>query len=149
MRVYSGGYNDYQYEPRELRRIAKGVALDIPSVLRASGADVVVVSGKSGISMAFAVTMLIDFPLIVVRKPGESSHGNTIEGRNDFDSYIILDDFVDTGATIDRIIHTINNKADSHGYVRPKCVGVYGFRARGEVGTIYNSWETDEDIPYY
>ena len=60
----------------------------------------------------------------LVRKPGDSSHSDArIEGVVG-NKYIILDDFVSSGATVREIVVTV--KMDSCGrYDEAECVGVY------------------------
>lgn len=120
-----GGYSSRQYDPSELRQTAQRLAIRIPELMKRSGAQAVAVTGKSGMSLAFATLMLIDFPLIVVRKRGENSHGAPIEGTHSVDvrRYLVLDDFTDTGATVRSIMHQIDEQAEGKGEFAPECVG--------------------------
>lgn len=62
--------------------------------------DFIAVRGCSGMLVGAPVSLKIDKPLVVVRKPEERSHGRGLvnyqhaEGR-----YIFLDDFISSGAT--------------------------------------------------
>jgi hypothetical protein len=67
--------------------------------------DVVVATGLSGVIPAAIWCHHYDCRLVVVRKRNDDSHGVIIEG--DFhhdDRWILLDDFVSSGRTIDRVI---------------------------------------------
>ena len=108
MRLSSGGYNTHQYDPAAFRKVVARVVKAIPVLLEETGADSVVVSGKSGQSVGFAALTQLDFNLVVVRKPNDSSHGCQVEGLDTFLKYIILDDFVASGDTVNRIVSTIN-----------------------------------------
>lgn len=122
MRVSSYGYNAMQYDPDQFRETVRAVASVLPRIMRELDADTVVVTGKSGVSVAFAASMLIDFPLVVVRKPTENSHGRAIEGPSGHEvrNYIILDDFVETGATVERTVDAMRTAC---------CVGVVQYTA--------------------
>lgn len=129
-----GGYSDVQYNTARLRAKAHEVAAILPEMMDRLGADAVAVTGKSGLSLAFATLMLIDFPLIVVRKRGENSHGNPIEGAHSVDvrKYIILDDFVSSGSTIKTMVGSIDEMVDSYEDTKPlRCVGVFQYLREG------------------
>lgn len=132
MYVSGGGYSSAQFDNKRLRALAKDCSRAIPYFMQKWNADAIVVQGKSGMSAAFATQMLIDFPLVVVRKRGEDSHGSKIEGTPNvnFGRYLILDDFIDTGATVERIRREIQLSWDSMdgaewcGNNKPELVGV-------------------------
>ena len=130
-----GGYSDVQFNTVRLRAKAHAVAAVLPEMMDRLGADAVAVTGKSGLSLAFATLMLIDFPLIVVRKRGENSHGNPIEGTQSVNvrKYIILDDFVSLGTTIKTMVGSIDEMCDSAmANVKPlRCVGVLQYLRDG------------------
>jgi adenine/guanine phosphoribosyltransferase-like PRPP-binding protein len=77
----------------------------------------IVSTGISGNTFASILAYELDLDLVIVRKAGESSHaskrveglciGDNVENR-----LIIVDDFIDTGDTIKRIILEVN-KADN------------------------------------
>ena len=100
-----------------------------------TGSTSVVVHGNSGVSCGFAALMASteDFNLVLLRKDNDNSHGSPIEGPDGhrLGKYLILDDFVSSGATMNRI----RDKIDTlHGQVpwsspKPECVGIvlYGY----------------------
>lgn len=118
-------YSEHTFDPKRLRATAGKLAVLIPRLMHRLNADTIVVTGKSGISMGFATSMLADFPLVVVRKPNESTHGATFEGPDSHKvkRYIILDDFIDSGATINRVIEQVATKNLGKNYI-VECVGV-------------------------
>lgn len=135
MRLYDGGYSDVQYNTGILRSHAQMLADFIPRMMQEYDADCIAVMGKSGISLAFATLMLIDFPIMVVRKRGENSHGNPIEGTHMHVAkrYLILDDFVSSGETVRNIVSLINEKASfsQNGFV-PQCAAVLAYKSTGK-----------------
>ena len=108
----------------------------IAQMMRETGATSVVVHGNSGVSCGFAALMCspdLDFNIVLLRKDNDNSHGMPIEGPDGhkLGKYLILDDFVDTGATLGRIRNKI---ATLHGQYQPsaeapECVGIvlYGY----------------------
>jgi adenine/guanine phosphoribosyltransferase-like PRPP-binding protein len=97
----------------------------IRELISTGRADTVVVSGNSGLSIGVAALSMEDFPLVLVRKDNDNSHGSPIEGpdRHHMRRYIILDDFIDSGATIERIVNKINVLSCNY-HDRPECTGV-------------------------
>lgn len=83
----------------------------------------IVCTGLSGMMIAPVVAERLGARLVIVRKD-ESSHGSDIETSGIIGSYIILDDFIETGATLDRVIEKIND----NGYLMGECVGAFLYR---------------------
>lgn len=86
----------------------------------------VIVRGNSGVSCAFAALMIADFNLCLLRKRCDNSHGSPLEGPDgfSFEKYIILDDFISSGDTVDGIIKDLDVLASAKAATRPKCVGL-------------------------
>lgn len=126
---YSANYCAPQYNAEQFREIVRRVAGKLPALLHKHDIDAIVVSGKSGICVAFAVQMLIDIPLVVVRKRGENTHGTMIEGREGqlVGRYAILDDFVASGDTVRRIHADLCKDAESWGNTFPELVRVFEY----------------------
>lgn len=107
--VEGSSYGALCMDPAQLRAAAERVAFVLPDVLRHAGTSFIAVTGSSGVSFAFAVRMLIDVDIVIVRKPGENSHGASdgvnCTGRNSCElrKYVILDDLVASGSTIARV----------------------------------------------
>lgn len=122
------GHQGYMaYDPDHVRKLARRVADSLPRMMAEFNADTVVVTGKSGISIAYAALMLIDFPLVTVRKAGEKMQGggSRVEGRmgHECRRYIVLDDLVSTGSTVDNIHEALVRRCGDS-YKEPECVGV-------------------------
>lgn len=126
MYLNAGGYSEVQYNSARLRLKAQEIARILPEMMQRLDAQAVAVMGKSGLSLAFAVSMLIDFPLMVVRKRGEYSHGNPVEGTEEIDikRYLVLDDFVSSGDTVRNLCEIVEERACSTVGAHPRCVGV-------------------------
>lgn len=127
--ILSGGYAT-RYRMAAVRRRAEYAARAITKMMVETGATSVVVHGNSGVSCGFAALMLsdVDFNIVLLRKDNDNSHGSPIEGPEGhfLERYLILDDFVSTGATMNRIrdkiimLHKQSNPAED----APECVGI-------------------------
>lgn len=128
--ILSGGYAT-RYKMHEVHERAKYAARAINDMMAETGATSVVVHGNSGVSCGFAALMLsphADFNIVLLRKDNDNSHGAPIEGPEGhrLGRYLILDDFVDTGTTMNRIrdkIATLHNQLGKPEDA-PECVGI-------------------------
>ena len=139
--ILSSGYAT-QYAAEEVRQRAQWAADAIGKMMGETGATSVVVHGNSGVSCGFAALMLsphLDFNIVLLRKDNDNSHGAPIEGPDGhiLGSYLILDDFVSSGQTMDRIRDKIGSLYHQRWYYEggeevPECVGVvlYGHHTR-------------------
>ena len=128
--ILSSGYAT-QYRMADVRKRAEYAARAINKMMVETGATSVVVHGNSGVSCGFAALMLsphADFNIVLLRKDNDNSHGSPIEGPEGhfLERYLILDDFVSTGATMNRIrdkvvmLHKQTNPVEA----APECVGI-------------------------
>ena len=121
----SSGYAT-RYSAVEVLKRAWFAADAIDKMMAETGATSVVVHGNSGVSCGFAALMLspnLDFNIVLLRKDNDNSHGAPIEGPEGhrLGKYLILDDLVDTGATLNRI--------------------------RNKIATLYAQWALDTEAP--
>ena len=133
--ILSSGYAT-GYAAAEVRKRALWAADAIGKMMAETGATSVVVHGNSGVSCGFAALLLsdLDFNIVLLRKDNDNSHGAPIEGPDGLRlyKYLILDDFISSGATMNRIrdkIDTLHGQAPWSS-PRPECVGIvlYGYR---------------------
>jgi orotate phosphoribosyltransferase len=91
--------------------------------------DAIAFSGQSGSAVAYPLSLTLKKPLICVRK-GKSHSSYRMEGAHDVERYIIVDDLIDSGTTMRRIMRQI--KASD----KPaKCVRIFLYRACSDVST--------------
>ena len=130
---YATGYTMERVEER-----ANFAAEAIANLSKTTGSTSVVVHGNSGVSCGFAALMLSteDFNLVLLRKDNDNSHGSPIEGPagHRLQKYLILDDFVSSGTTLNRIrdkIRTLHYQQfrTARCPQAPVCVGIvlYGY----------------------
>lgn len=90
--------------------------------------DAIAFSGSSGSAVAFSLAAKHKIPLIYVRKRNEKSHSYSQVECNVKDlqikTYLIVDDFVDSGATLDYITNTITKFAKKNDAYPAEQVGV-------------------------
>ncbi len=112
--------------PKVLRRVVKRVVRKLTKLKKKVKFDTIAFRGNSGASVAFpvAVEMGIQMALIRKGKDQESSHGDPIEGAGEMKNYIILDDFIFSGTTIDTIYNKIQTRAKDLQHTDVKCVGI-------------------------
>lgn len=135
---FYASYSEAQYDHEKLRTVARLCAAWFRK--HADMYDGVVLHGKSGLSIGFATAMLMDLPIIVVRKDGENSHGSDIESNGNREvrtdrpyRWILLDDFIASGATLKRVADKFGrflNRRD----IESQCVGVLQWQA-GDMAT--------------
>lgn len=83
--------------------------------------DAIAFTGSSGAALAYPISYLLGVPLICVRKSIRDNHsGLKLEGAVSAPKYIIIDDFIESGRTIDKI-----NKAIKLENKKSNCVGIY------------------------
>lgn len=70
--------------------------------------DAIAFTGMSGALVAPRVASLLDLPMLMVRKAHDGSHSNyRVEGFVGSQCYVIVDDFVSSGATVEGICDCI------------------------------------------
>ena len=91
--------------------------------------DSIAFRGVSGALIAPIVAYKLKKPVTCIRKPTESSHGWTkLEGAIGVERYIIIDDFIYTGETVNEIHGALLADAAIERIIpwpRPKCVAIY------------------------
>jgi adenine/guanine phosphoribosyltransferase-like PRPP-binding protein len=83
--------------------------------------DTIVFSGASGTMIGPILALRLEKEMVLVRKKKDTdSHsGMNVEGFDESDNYIIVDDFVDSGNTVKHI------QRKMHGFApQAKCLGV-------------------------
>jgi len=109
--------------------------------------DTIAVSGVSGLLLGPILAYKMSKKLIVVRKNGDSSHSNYLIEGTCGRKYVIIDDFMSTGATVSYIRQQIDKKIDVSGW-KPECVGFYNYDD-SEFSERHQQQRCDEaGIPY-
>lgn len=127
------GYLQHLLEPK----IAKQVVTLVIKMIKESGIefDAIACRGLSSLLIAPIVAMRLNKTLLCIRKEGENSHSNNVvEGDHAARRYLIIDDFIDSGATIKTITATL------HGFnPSMRCAGFIAYKRLVPNG--YTAWE--------
>ena len=93
--------------------------------------DTIVFRGMSGALVAPIVAQKLVKPITLCRKSSDDAHagGNRIEGMTNFETYIIIDDVIETGKTIRSIIEVVNLKMEAMLQSPAECVGIFLYRS--------------------
>ena len=97
-------YSSVMFTPTLMRKVIRNLMEVMPQLMRDYHFDTIVVTGKSGCAIGFALSMMVpDLHVVHIRK-GESSHGSMIEGDgHEFQRYAFFDDCISSGATAYRV----------------------------------------------
>jgi adenine/guanine phosphoribosyltransferase-like PRPP-binding protein len=96
----------------------------------------------SGAAMAFVLAYELEIPLLCVRKTTDDSHfhdmnrGKILEGNVDTKKYLIVDDFISSGKTVNYIMDSIRQDG-SHA----ECVAMLMYAASGSNTTYQRQGE--------
>ena len=100
--------------------------------------DAIAFRGSSGAALAFPLSYLLKIPLIHVRKGASHYAGGTIEGTISSKRYIIIDDLIDRGTTVKKIISEIKKNIGA----KPVAICLYS-------GGTYSGTAEFEGVPLY
>ncbi len=90
--------------------------------------DTLACRGTSGLVVASTLAHIFNLKLMVVRKGDEQSHSSRIlEGHDDTQRYIIVDDFSASGITLEKILEGVSSARKEWGCIlySPIYVGCY------------------------
>ena len=144
-------YSDSMFNPRKMRNTVALLASRLPALRRQYGFDTIVVTGKSGIALGFALSMVTGVHVVAVRK-GESSHGDMIEGDgHEFTRYAFLDDGIASGSTVERVADELKSYAQSRAQAEPVrvlCLLYSNFGTEND-SVVEGHWGPTWSLPYH
>lgn len=112
------------FDPKELPKTIEYAERSIARFAKTTPFDTIAFMGVSGAALAFSLSVRLQKSLLCVRKKEARAHSKLdIEGNHASKRYIIVDDFIDSGRTIDRIRSRISAKID-----QIELVGIYLYR---------------------
>lgn len=106
--------------PVTLKQAIDRAALQVRRVMKKHRVDAIAVRGISGAAVGFAVAAKVGLPVILVRKRGDDSHSRAVHERlvestgnievaDNTLRYVIVDDFIENGGTIEAIHQSIKD----------------------------------------
>lgn len=105
--MLDNGYSEWKYDRGILKKKLNMLLPTIIEVSMETDATSLIVSGTSGVWLGSLLTMQQDLPVVLVRKDGENSHGSIVEGNTDSKRGLVIDDFISSGTTINRIARSL------------------------------------------
>ena len=109
-RVYiRSEYLECVYEPKRLRRTIRRTVTALRNLRKRTWFDAVAFRGSSGAAVAYAASAELGIPLLHVRKGGSHCHLK-VEGARGVRTYVILDDFIDSGNTVRAIVKEVRRE---------------------------------------
>ena len=123
-------YLGHVFDPARFPKSVDKTLAAAERLKKCSGFDTIAFTGMSGAAMAFLLSHWMDVPLLCVRKKTDSSHfvnsfpPRYLEGHTEVRKYLIVDDFIASGATMQYMIDTINEQNS-----RAECVGILLYAA--------------------
>lgn len=149
-------YSALALTAENFRKLCQTLVQHVIPAAKKMGAEAIAVRGTSGLSVAFGMRMLTDFPIIVCRKDGETSHSAhpisvVWEDPDQYSyamlrKYVILDDMVSSGSTVRGIARDLKDA---------ECVGVFTYQDLLPTSTLHYSqgvaldYENCERAPLY
>lgn len=129
------------FNPNVFPLTVKNTVAKARALHKKHGFDTIAFSGISGASMAFILASRLKLPLLNIRKMDENSHyvkqmGTLIEGNTGASKYMIVDDFISSGDTVNHIIATIKREMPF-----AECVAILMFAAMADGEHTYPEWE--------
>ena len=134
LKINTSGYSAHHSGVYQFRELVQKTARIVKEAQERWKFDAIAVTGKSGLSMAFALMLHVDIPFILVRKKTEKSHGSDVESTEPVTvkTYAVLDDCVCSGSTVRRIHDSIREWSQSAYYENPKLVGLIMYTETSE-----------------
>lgn len=118
IRIGAWSHISFIMNPDNLRFAIDQVDRKIQRIMNRQSIDALVFSGISGAAVGFAVAAKLGLPMLYIRKESDDSHsgGGMIEGPDPLKvhghkfRYIIVDDFMETGDTVDYMLTKISRE---------------------------------------
>ena len=119
----SSGYLFEVLDPIKAARIINKIVTQVRNLKKkVKKIDAIVVTGVSGLLVGPTVSLRTKIPIIVVRKKETTHSYLEVEGVQNIKNYIIIDDIVETGKTVETIYKKILEH--SKNYNKPNLVGI-------------------------
>jgi orotate phosphoribosyltransferase-like protein len=117
------------YEPTRFTRTVDRAVEEAEKLLQQKEFDTVAFTGMSGAAMAYLLAYKLKVQLLCIRKTTDGSHfhqtfpygakGLVCEGNLGTKRYMIVDDFITSGNTVNQIINSVSKEAPG-----AKCVAI-------------------------
>ncbi len=129
------------FDPNMFPRTVNQTVAEAERLKTTHNFDTIAFCGMSGAAMAFLLSHQLRVPLLCVRKKEEPSHyrrqvSNTLlEGNMDCLRYLLVDDFISSGDTVNYMIESISKELP-----KAKCVAMLMYAAYSDSTYQHPSW---------
>lgn len=130
-------YLDKIFEKKALQETVKQAIKYLQQINEKYPFDFIAFTGNSGAGLSFILNYLTKYPIVLVRKSSDKTHGYEIEGTNikcNGKKYLIVDDLIDSGNTVKFITSKLLDRCNS------KCSAVYLYNDCYIIPSILNSF---------
>ncbi len=133
------GYGWTTFTPSSWTKKLQSCAKKINKLKIKHSIDALAYTGSSGAAAAYVLGTALDLPVVYVRKKDENSHGKRVEANTDepIKNYLIIDDFISSGTTVENIVSGIEKHARDYGVKAPTCVGVFLYQSTNDIKWTY------------
>jgi adenine/guanine phosphoribosyltransferase-like PRPP-binding protein len=117
------------FRPSDFQASVKSMLRKVSEVHEATPFEAIAFTGQSGAAIAYILSYTLQFPMILVRQDDDRSHRmmalnknptlRCLEGEVDAPTYLIVDDQIERGRTVNLIVNRIQSYNPS-----ARCVGV-------------------------
>lgn len=109
------------FRPEDFQASVKSMLRKVSDVYEATPFEALAFTGQSGAAMAYILSYTLQFPMILVRQDDDTSHHvklwspdenpslKCLEGEVDARSYLIVDDQIEQGRTVNLIVNRIQS----------------------------------------
>jgi len=121
--VDCNSYQDGIFHTENFKKVVKAFVKELRKFYKKEPFDAIVFMGVSGSILAGALSLELGIPIVCVRKDDDNNHSSyKVTGPTNFEKYIIVDDLISSGATVETILYKIRCYRDNSS---PKCVGIF------------------------
>jgi len=135
-------HSDYLHQVYRVKlfvKLVNRVAAAIKKYRKSHPFEAIAFTGTSGAALAYPVSAKLGIPLLCIRKGNNNHFKNPVEGYVGAKSYAIIDDFIDTGDTLRKILKEMKKESSywDHGPAKPTVIFLY--TSYGPKGKTWNS----------
>ncbi len=126
---------DYLYKiyyPNRYKNLLKKMTKAVKKFKEKKSFDAIAFTGTSGASIAYPLSLRLNIPLICIRKNDGNHWRFPVEGCINAKKYIIIDDFIGSGATVSNIISSITKRMP-----KAKPIGIFLYTSFPQI----NKWK--------
>lgn len=99
------------YHLKQYQRLFQRAKVALKQLDKIVPFEAIAFTGTSGAALAYPLSLALNKPLICIRKDSSHYESGSLEGKVDAKTCLIIDDFIDTGATMGKIISKLRRNS--------------------------------------